>query len=208
VEQHPPQYQGGIPAAYPGEKVGPDGHPSAGYYDHKGHTAAQESALPPPAKESRILGMKKMVFFIVIAALILIIALGVGLGVGLSKHNDKKDEIIQHPFCKDHPEYCIGGNLNAEYYSKKGAFNGSGIALAGESWNVGQRRIFTLFFQHHSGDIRQMQYGTDQLWVGGNKTNMVANDAKNGTTISAVAYTLKQTGWVSKPFLSALIYTI
>lgn len=144
--------------------------------------------------------MRKKIFMIVliavIAFIILAVALGAGLGIGLKKKSDE-EKIIQHPFCKDHPELCIGGNLNAEYYSKRGAFNGSGIALAGESWNAGQRRIFTLYFQHHTGDIRYMQYGTDQRWVGGNSSNLIATDAKNGTTISAVAYTLNQTSWVS-----------
>ncbi|PVI05651.1 hypothetical protein DM02DRAFT_516316 [Periconia macrospinosa] len=152
--------------------------------------------------------MRKKIFFIVLAAIIALIILAVGLGAGLGVALNKKSEdsevqttkagkaeIVQHPFCKDHPEYCVGGYLNAEYYSKRGAFNGSGIAIAGESWNAGQRRIFTLYFQHHSGDIRYMQYGTDQRWIGGNSSNTVATDAKNGTTISAVAYTLNQTGW-------------
>jgi hypothetical protein len=101
------------------------------------------------------------------------------------------------PLCKDHPELCIGGALDSSFYSKKGAFNGSGVALAGESWNAGQRRLFTLYFQHHSGDIRYMQYRTDKQWDGGNKAQTVATDAKNGTAISAVAYALNGTQYVS-----------
>lgn len=203
VEPLPPQYPGAND--YPPDKKGvaPDGHPSQFY--ERG--LSNESTPPVAAKpEPKILGMRKKIFFIVLAAIIALIILAIGLGAGLGVALNKKSEdeepkkagkaeIVQHPFCKDHPEYCVGGYLNAEYYSKKGAFNGSGIAIAGESWNAGQRRIFTLYFQHHSGDIRYMQYGTDQRWIGGNSSNTVATDAKNGTTISAVAYTLNQTGW-------------
>jgi hypothetical protein len=87
--------------------------------------------------------------------------------------------------------------LDAKYYSKKGAFNGTGIALAGESWNVGQRRIFTLYFQHHTGDIRWMQYTNDKKWQGGSKLELIATDAKPGTPLSAVAVNLNSTAYVS-----------
>jgi hypothetical protein len=105
------------------------------------------------------------------------------------------------PFCEDNPEYCIGGALNAEYYSKKGAFNGTGIALAGESWNTGQRRIFTLYFQHHTGDIRFMQYTTDRKWIGGTKAETVASNAKDSSPISAVSFAINHTQYVSQSLL-------
>lgn len=96
----------------------------------------------------------------------------------------------------------MGGALNAEYFSKKGAYNGSGIALAGESWNAGQRRLFTLYFQHHTGDIRFMQYTTDKKWEGGSRTETVATDAKNGSPISAVAVPINATQYVRNVFAS------
>jgi hypothetical protein len=102
------------------------------------------------------------------------------------------------PFCRQKPEYCIGGSLNANYFSKKGVYNGTGIALAGESWNKGQRRIFTLYFQHHTGDIRFMQYSSDQQWTGGSKSETVATGVKNASPISAVAYNINATQYVSQ----------
>jgi hypothetical protein len=108
----------------------------------------------------------------------------------------ERDSEKSDPFCRQKPEYCIGGSLNANYFSKKGVYNGTGIALAGESWNVGQRRIFTLYFQHNSGDIRFMQYTTDQKWIGGTKAETVATDAKNASPISAVAVGLNSTQYV------------
>lgn len=101
------------------------------------------------------------------------------------------------PFCRDHPELCLGGALGEQYYSKKGAFNGSGIALAGESWNKEGHHIFTLYFQHWTGDIRYMQYTTEKKWIGGTRSETVATDAKNATALSTVAYSLNSTSYVS-----------
>lgn len=101
------------------------------------------------------------------------------------------------PFCREKPQYCIGGALDSKYLSTKGAFNGSGIALAGESWNGGQKRVFTLYFQHHTGDIRYMQYTTDRKWLGGTRSETVVTDAKNASPISAVAFLVNGTQYVS-----------
>ena len=103
------------------------------------------------------------------------------------------------PLCREKPELCIGGSLNAKYISKKGAFNGTGLALAGESWNKGQKRIFTLYFQHHTGDIRSMQYDANQQWLGGTRSETVAPDAKNATPISAVSFSIESS---SKQYVS------
>jgi hypothetical protein len=91
----------------------------------------------------------------------------------------------------------MGGSLNADYLSKKGAFNGSGIALAGESWNPATGTLFTLYFQHHTGDIRYLKYTKGQKWIGGGITETVASNAKNATPISAVAYVANTTQFVS-----------
>lgn len=114
------------------------------------------------------------------------------------------------PFCREHPKLCIGGSLNAEFLSKKGAFNGSGIALAGESWNPKNGTLFTLYFQHHTGDIRYMKYTKGQKWIGGEITETVASNAKNGTPISAVAYAANATQFVSLVFtvITAVLTTI
>jgi hypothetical protein len=163
--------------------------------------------------------MKKRSFFILIACIVIgIIAialgLGLGLGLGLKKNNSyvfdqhlmrirkililHRNDETSDPFCRENPELCVGGALNAKYLSKKGAFNGTGIALAGESWNTGQRRIFTLYFQHHTGDIRFMQYTTDRKWIGGTKAQTVASDAKDASPISAVSFAINSTQYVSR----------
>ena len=108
------------------------------------------------------------------------------------------DNSTTDPLCKTNPQYCIGGTLSSKFLSTRGAYNGSGLALAGESWNAGQRRIFTLFFQHNSGDLRFMQYNSGQQWVGGSKAETVATDAKPGTPLSVVAFALNSTYYVSR----------
>ncbi|KAF2008911.1 hypothetical protein BU24DRAFT_359236, partial [Aaosphaeria arxii CBS 175.79] len=154
-------------------------------------------------------GVRKRTFnIIVIAAIIAIVvvtlALGIGLGLGL-KDKDSSDSPKNKgvaPFCNDHPELCIGGALGTEYYSKKGAFNGSGIALAGESWSQDKRRIFTLYFQHWTGDIRFMQYTTEKKWIGGTRSETVATDAKNGTAISTVSFAINSTQYFHVFYIS------
>lgn len=53
-----------------------------------------------------------------------------------------------------------------------------------------------MYFQHHSGQLRQAQLATDGSWQGGDITQVVAIDAKNGTPIAAVAYARNQTASV------------
>ena len=109
----------------------------------------------------------------------------------------RRNREIPNSFCRNSPELCVGGALDEQYVSKRGVFNGTGIALAGESWNKGQRRIFTLYFQHHTGDIRFMEYTTDRKWIGGTKAQTVATDAKPASSISAVSFAIDQTQYVS-----------
>ncbi|KAF2662779.1 hypothetical protein K491DRAFT_584621 [Lophiostoma macrostomum CBS 122681] len=178
-----------------GTPFSPNAPPYTAVPTKEEHEAQVEPVAPK--EEKRTCGMKKRTFMIVLIALILLlvlgIALGVGLGVGLKKKSSSSTAANADPFCVAQPELCIGGSLDQAYFSKKGAFNGSGIALAGESWNKGQKRIFTLYFQHWSGDIRYMTYDTNQNWGGGSSSETVASDAKNATPISAVAYTSNDT---------------
>ena len=89
-------------------------------------------------------------------------------------------------------DLLIGGAINPAYYSTTGAFNGSGIAVASQSFSIdaddsSEGTIF-LYFQHHTGEIRYMQMTAAGEWVGGTSSEVVAVDAKNSTPISAVPY--------------------
>ena len=91
-------------------------------------------------------------------------------------------------------------------FSSTGAFNGSGIALASESFASGGYGSLVLYFQHHTGQIRSTQLSSDGRWKGGDATEVVAVDAKNGTPIAAVAYARNNTASVSiqKRFVEGL----
>jgi len=54
-----------------------------------------------------------------------------------------------------------------------------------------------MYFQHHSGQLRQAQLDSKGNWQGGGLTDIVAADAKNGTPIAAVAYARNDTASVS-----------
>lgn len=87
--------------------------------------------------------------------------------------------------------------MNPAYYSTEGAFNGSGIALASQSFDSSSHGAINLYFQHHSGTIRWQQLGYDGRWRGGSLSEIVASDAKNSTPLSAVAYAKNGTATVS-----------
>lgn len=168
---------------------------------------ASEQRAPPAQKASRICGMRKRNFYILFAlALPLIIGLGVGLGVGLSvglgtKHNSNKtpssspaaaSTTTAAPIASAtvSSDYYFGGALNPAYYSTTGAFNGSGIALAAQSYEgVGGYGELTIYFQHHSGQIRYSSL-LEGIWQGGSTSEIVAVDAKNSTPLSVVAETI------------------
>jgi hypothetical protein len=87
------------------------------------------------------------------------------------------------------------GNNEIQYYSSKGAFNGTGISWTSvfgstnlttskpKNKNVHNDRF--LFFQHHTGQIRWIYQGGPDQWSGGTGNEVIATDAKNGTPISA-----------------------
>lgn len=93
-------------------------------------------------------------------------------------------------------------------YSTVGAFNGSGIALASESFSSGGYGSIVMYFQHYSGQIRSAQLSGDGSWKGGDATEIVATDAKNGTPIAAVAYARNTTAVVSIAMSRVFIWRV
>ena len=87
------------------------------------------------------------------------------------------------------------------YLSTTGAFNGSGIALASQSFESGGFGSVVMYFQHHTGQIRSAQLDNNGEWRGGDATEVVATDAKNRTPIAAVAYARNETARVRYPLL-------
>jgi len=165
-----------------------------------------QDASPP---RTRRCGVPKRIFYLALALVILLIvglALGLGLGLGMKKKSsstsdgsDKPGSDVPEndtgstipPFCRENPDLCVGGALGEQYYSEKGAFNGSGLALASSQGN-----IITLYFQHHTGDIRYIHYTDSKIWVGGSQSERIATDANNATPIATYQYSSNYTnGW-------------
>ena len=96
------------------------------------------------------------------------------------------------PASNENPQYLIGGAIDPRYYTTTGAFNGSGIALATNSFTneifEGTEGVLVMYFQHHTGEIRWTQLSNDGSWNGGSASEVVATDAKNSTPLSTVSY--------------------
>jgi hypothetical protein len=151
-------------------------------------TEMPPSIAPPEKKPARICGLRRVLFWALLAAACaIVIGLAVGLGVGLGvKHKARKTP----PSVAKSSDYYIGGAIDPKYYSKEGAFNGSGLALASQSFGSGEYGELVLYFQHYSGSIRWQRLTPDDGWLGGTASEVVATDAKNSTPLSAVAYSL------------------
>ena len=81
----------------------PGGMPPAFANDYKpapyAATAGYDTVPPGEArKDKRICGMKKMVFWIVLAAVIAVVVIGVGVGVGVGVSQSKDSGSVYHPF--------------------------------------------------------------------------------------------------------------
>lgn len=82
------------------------------------------------------------------------------------------------------------------FLSTTGAFNGSGLAvLSSKLGNISSTSTESdeekpgnlyVFFQHYTGEIRWAQHMDLDIWKGGSVNEVVANDARNGTPISAI----------------------
>ncbi|KAF2866655.1 hypothetical protein BDV95DRAFT_631492 [Massariosphaeria phaeospora] len=183
------------PSAGVGSNDPPPPFAELAFHDKKGSDARPPVEPPVTEQQPRICGMRKRWFIVSLTAImacLIAVGLGVGLGLGLGRKGKDSPATVGHPYCRNHPELCIGGTLDPNFYSKKGAFNGSGIAVAGQAgdplWEGENTRMFTLYFQHWTGDLRSIKYTGGKKWIGGTKEQTVATDAKSATPISTVAF--------------------
>ncbi|KAI6859960.1 hypothetical protein KC338_g7156 [Hortaea werneckii] len=185
------------------------------------HESEKEVAAPPQppglhvraeeqSPRKKLCGSPQKSFYLLLALVVATaIVLGVGVGVGLGSRHERSGptsasvlpvptstQPAPSPTATEDVEYLIGGALHPSYYSTTGAFNGSGIALASQSFatdlQTGTQGSIVMYFQHHSGEIRWQQLSSTG-WIGGSASEVVAIDAKNSTPLSAVAYTTNGT---------------
>lgn len=176
-----------------------------------------ESDDQKPARSGRLCGMKRNVFWIVLFVALLVFALAIGLGAGLASRSDKASSPSQAsgndsassppasstaaPSPSATPE--IGGVIDPSYYSKTGAWNGSGIAYVWQNFTQDWDDILrsneyshVVYFQDPSGEIHWMRETSDYSWKqGAPELLVVATDARNSTPISAVQYTANGTNY-------------
>jgi hypothetical protein len=165
-------------------------------FDEKGAPIPSHRGSEVPVAERTTCGLRRRHFIacvILVWVILVAVGLGLGLGIGLRKKHFKHDAVFTEPYCVNNPQYCIGGALGSNYYTKNGTFNGTGIAIAGESWNREERKIMTVYFQHWTGEIRWIQLTPKGEWLGGSRSEVIATDAKNATPISVVAYAVNGT---------------
>jgi len=168
-------------------------------------------------KSRRICGLKRVVFWALLVAILFAVALATGMGAGLasqkSNHAVTSPPTSQNvtsstttasptaPTASAMPD--IGGAIDPSYYSRSGAWNGSGIAYVWQNFSQNWDDILrsneyshVVYFQEPSGDIRWMRETSDYSWKeGAQDLVVVATDARNSTPISAVQYTANGTNY-------------
>lgn len=171
----------------------------------------QESTRHEPNKSVRLFGMKRTVFWSLLVGALLVVALAIGLGVGLTSRqsdetastspaSDNASSSAPEPSADptENRQLHIGGSIDPSYYTTSGAWNGSGTAYIWQNFTQDWDDILStneyshvVYYQHHAGEIRWMRQASDYSWKDGPQDLLVvATDAKNSTPISAVQYTM------------------
>lgn len=155
-------------------------------------------------RNHHICGLKQGIFWgLLIACLIFVLGLAIGLGVGLgtsdsggpetSSPTATTESTAQPTAVPVGETFRIGGGLSERFYSEEGAWNGTGIATNWQRFasNFEDAKPdvdnLVIYYQHHSGAIKWMRQTTDGDFTRlPSNQEIVAEDAKNSTTIAAV----------------------
>lgn len=161
----------------------------------------QPSLSREPPRTPRVCGLRRGLFWgALVAGLVFVLGLAIGLGVGLG--SDDSDGPTPSSTATTAPEqpsstpiddaFKIGGGLSESFLSSEGTWNGSGIAtnwqrFASNFEDATAGDNLVMYYQHHSGVIRWMRKTDSGDWVRGpSDSEVVADDAKNSTPITAV----------------------
>lgn len=141
---------------------------------------------------------KRWLFILLVIALIIVAAIAIALGVvfGTKKHTTSSGNSSSSsgpsPGGANHPNVdintSVGGEINDAYYSTKGAWNGSGIAIASANTNADQS-IYA-FYQDYRGDIQYTLMNPQGQWNLVGPVNSGSYQALNGTPLSVVYHQL------------------
>lgn len=134
---------------------------------------------------------KRWLFILVVVALIIFIAVGVALAVVFVRKNNNNSGPNAGIGSNKHGvnlNTSIGGQINDAYYSKSGAFNGSGIAIAAANSEYDQS-IYG-FYQDYQGNIQYTLMNPQSKWNLVGPVNAGSYQALNGTPLSTVQHQL------------------
>jgi len=155
----------------------------------------------------RFCGIRPTIFWALITAVLSVLALSVGLGVGLgTRHSDGKAtssstlDPSATPIAGE--SFRVGGSVDPSYYSTSGVWNGSGFSHEWHDFNKAwtgdspSSSESVIYFQDHSGDIqwrhRNASADNDNLATAWeefpNGLQKVASKARNSTPISVFAH--------------------
>lgn len=150
---------------------------------------------------------KRWPFIVIVVLLIVLIAVGVALGVVFGTKKSHQPPVAQSsttptstspgsaptgsiPANKPNVDVntSIGGQINDAYYSKSGAWNGSGIAIAAANPNLNQ--AIYAFYQDSDGKIQYTLMDAQRRWNIVGPVNADTHKALNATPLSAVQHQL------------------
>lgn len=133
-----------------------------------------------------------LILFLVVVAIVVGVACGVVLGTKKHKDSSNNSATDGTSGTGDNTNVdinaAVGGYINPAYYSKSGAWNGSGIAIAGA--NTATDQSIYAFYQDYTGAIQYTLMTPQYEWQLVGPVNADSPPAMNGTPLSAVQHQL------------------
>lgn len=132
---------------------------------------------------------KRWKFILGVVTIIVLVAIGTALAavlVNMRKNRSGSSNRIGKNKSNVDVNKSVGGYINDAYYSKSGAWNGSGIAIAAANTDLNQ--AIYAFYQDHTGTIQYTLMNAQARWSLVGPVNADSPKALNGTPLSAVQH--------------------
>ncbi|KAI9836537.1 MAG: hypothetical protein M1837_003286 [Sclerophora amabilis] len=145
----------------------------------------ENQKIPGSSSRSNIVcGLKRKTFWILVAvAAIIVIAAGVGGGVGGALSSSSSPSEASTPIPTDSPSVPPSNQAPSETVNS-GAMNGT--ALASTSFRNSDARYIFTYFQHTSGEIREIAWNDElRSFQGGGDRDVVTQNARNGSGLAS-----------------------
>lgn len=160
---------------------------SVGYLERRSDPNVEKEISKELSQQSSHFRIKRSYLILGVATLIVIIVAVVFGAVFGVRSNKSSSRTTSTPQSTANPESSVGGYLNPEYYSKRGAWNGTGLSIA--SADATSDYMF-VFYQDFSGNITYQISGANNSFREGTVVNDGVYRPLNGTPISSVLHSL------------------